>query len=268
MERGLTQPETIAAIVRLVQRQKGFPAAEAELKRLIEQAPEDRSRQLLLADLYLEEKKPAEAEGVLNEVIAKEGESPVADEARIRLARIRLDAGDKAGAAALADEVLGRSGANREAHLVKAVLALGAGDADEAIRRGRSALREDQAWRPALLLLAEAHQRKGERDLAIDALGTVVNRDPTDTATAARLARLLTQRGDYDAALRILGSVIAQGGATAEALQARATISIRAQNWQAAREDIDRLLAMPDYQVVGAQLAGTLRSLRASRTAP
>ena len=186
MERGLTQPETITAMVRLVQRQKGAEAAEAELKRLIEQDPKDRTRQLLLADLYLEEKKPADAEVVLQRIVAEEGEAPPADDARVRLARIRLDAGDKAGAAAFADEVLVRSGSNREAHLVKAILALGTGDADEAIRRGRAALRQDEAWRPALLLLAEAHQRKGERDLAIDALGTVVAREPADTATAAR----------------------------------------------------------------------------------
>ena len=76
MERGLTQPETITAMVRLVQRQKGAEAAEAELKRLIEQDPKDRTRQLLLADLYLEEKKPADAEVVLQRIVAEEGEAP------------------------------------------------------------------------------------------------------------------------------------------------------------------------------------------------
>ena len=52
--------------------------------------------------------------------------------------------------------------------------------------------------------------------------------------------------------------MIAQGGATGEALQARAAISIRDSNWQAAHDAIERLLAMPDQKVAGAQLAGDL----------
>jgi tetratricopeptide (TPR) repeat protein len=258
LARGLAEPELLTSFVRLVYQQKGAAAAEEELRRLIEQAPEDRSRQMLLAQLYVEIKQPAEAEAVLRRIIDEEGEAPAADDARARLAQIRIDGGDREGANALADEVLARHSDHREANFAKGLLAFAAGDPDETIRRARSALTEDPSWPPAQRLLAAAHLKKGERELAIDALNSAVRRDPDDTVSAARLASLLTERGDYDAALDIWGRVIARTATPGDALRARAGIAIRRQDWATAQADIKRLLAEPGFEVTGAQLAGDL----------
>lgn len=262
LARGLAEPELLTSFVRLIYQQKGAAAAEEELRRLIEQAPGDRSRQMLLAQLYVEIKQPAEAEAVLRRIIGEEGEAPAADDARARLARVRLDAGDREAAAALADEVLARQSGHREANFAKGLLAYAADDADETIRRARTALAEDPTWPPALRLLAAAHLKKGERDLAIDALNTVVKRDAGDTASAARLATLLTERGDYDAALGIWDRVIASSANAGDALRARAVISIRRRDWASAQADIGRLLTEPGYEATGAQLAGDLAIAR------
>ena len=258
IQSGVRTPQATSALIGLVYRQKGFAAAEAELKQLIAQTPNDEQLKLLLADLYIQEKQTAPAEATLQEIVKTDGDSDAGDDARTRLAQLRLAAGDQAGAVALADEVLKRSSGHRGANLIKGVVALQANDADEVIRRARTALREDPTWLPAMRLLVDGHLKKGEQDLAIDALKGVIQLDPGDTDSAARLATLMTQRGDLDGALKIWDEVLQRAKDPAPALQARAALAIRQGNWLAAQADIDRLSAIAGREPVVAVLAGNL----------
>jgi tetratricopeptide (TPR) repeat protein len=255
---GVRTPQATSALVGLVYRQKGFAAAEAELKQLIAQTPNDEQLKLLLADLYIQEKQPAQAEATLQEIVKSDGDSDAGDDARTRLAQLRLAAGDQAGAVALADAVLKRSSGHRGASLIKGVVALQANDADEVIRRARTALREDPAWLPAMRLLVDGHLKKGEQDLAIEALKGVLQADPGDTDAAARLATLMTQRGDLDGALKIWDEVVQRSKDPASALQEHAALAIRQGNWLAAQADIDRLSAIAGREPAVAVLSGNL----------
>ncbi len=255
---GVRTPQATSALIGLVFRQKGFAAAEVELKRLIEQTPNDEQLKLLLADLYIQEKQTAQAETTLQALVAAAPESDAGDDARTRLAQLRLAADDRAGAATLADAVLERTSSHRGANLIKGVVALQANDADEVIRRARTALREDPTWLPALRLLADGHLKKGEQELAIEALKGVLAADPGDSNAAASLATLLTQKGDLDGALKIWDEVLQRASDPAPALQARAALAIRQGNWIAAQADIDRLAGLQGNEPAAAVLSGNL----------
>ena len=248
---------------------RASPRPRAELKQLIAQTPNDEQLKLLLADLYIQEKQTAPAEATLQEIVKTDGDSDAGDDARTRLAQLRLAAGDQAGAVALADEVLKRSSGHRGANLIKGLVALQANDADEVIRRARTALREDPTWVPAMRLLVDGHLKKGEQDLAIDALKGVIQLDPGDTNSAARLATLMTQRGDLDGALKIWDEVLQRAKDPAPALQARAALAIRQGNWLAAQADIDRLSAIAGREPVAARARGqSLPGAKAIRPKP
>ncbi len=258
IQSGVRTPQATSALIGLIYRQKGFAPAEAELKQLIAQTPNDAQLKLLLADLYIQEQKPAEAEATLKAIVEAEAESDAGDDARTRLAQLRLAADDQAGAVTYADAVLERTSGHRGANLIKGVVALQANDADEVIRRARTALREDPAWLPALRLLVDGHLRKGEQDLAIEALKGVLEVDPGDTDAGARLATLMTQRGDLDGALKIWDQVLQRAADPTPALQARAALAIRQGNWIAAQADIDRLAGLGEKEPAAAMLSGSL----------
>ena len=262
LHEGIEAPHAAAGFVRLVYQERGFDAAVAELKGLIERDPDGHTLRFLLANLYASEKRSEDAEKTLAEVIARVETGPVADDARAATARVRLAAGDKEGARRLAEEVLAENGEHRDANLVLGTIFLGEGRLDEAIRSGRSALRQEPTWLPALRLVAEAHLKKGETTLAIDALRQIVELDPNDARYAGLLARLLTEQGDDAAALKLWDRVAGIGDDPTPALRARAEIEMRRRNFSAAQADIDRLLGTPGQELTGALLAGDLMLLQ------
>jgi cellulose synthase operon protein C len=245
-------------LIDLIRKSRGFEAADAELRRQIERHPDEHVLRFMLAELNTQEGRFDAADSELRTVIERVGEGAVAQDALAARAQVALLRDDPALAKELAGQVVAQNAEHRGANFVRALVALRANEYDEVIRNARTALRRDPQWVPGLKLVAEAHYRKGERDLAIDALDDIVNLNPADVQAAEVLANLLTQRGDLDAAVKVWNLVLEQSEDKGRALQSRAQIAIRQQNWTAAQQDIDQLLTVADTQATGALLAGNL----------
>ena len=245
-------------LIQLIKRSRGFEAADRELRQIIERNPDEMPLRFALAQLNVEERRFEGAERELRVIVDQSDEEPVVEDAQAAIAQVALLAGDRARAKEVADGVLAENGEHRGANYLRGLIALQEGSLDETVRFARTALRRDPTWLPALKLVAEAHYRRGERDLAIGALNDIITLDPANAEAAQVLATLLTQRGDLDAALKTWEVVLQHGSDKGQALRSRAQIAIQQKNWATAQQDIDALLKIPEQQVVGAVLAGSM----------
>ena len=257
------------SLIRLILQEEGLDAAVAELEGLIERRPDEPPLRFLLAELYASHDRFEDARSTLETLIAREQEAadddqptPVVNDARATLARVRLAAGELEAAEELAGQVLAVDRGHRDANLVVGVIALERGAYDEAIRSARSALRQEPTWLPALRLVAEAHLAAGETDLARPVLDQIVALTPNDTRSLQRLAEILTAQGDYGAALKLWDQAVRISDDPGAAIRARAEVEMRRGNFGAARADIEHLLELPEQQLVGTLLAGDLMLLQ------
>lgn len=256
-------------LIRLILQEQGFEAAVAELESLIERRPDDPPLRFLLAELHASEQQFEAAQTVLDTLISREQEAadtdqptPVTNDARATLARVRLAAGDLEAAEALASQVLAADRTHREGNLVLGVIALERGAFDEAIRSARAALRQEPNWLPGLRLVAEAHLAAGDLGLARTALDQIVAMAPNDVVSLQRLAQILTDQGDFGAALKLWDRAVQLSDDPGAAIRARAEVEMRRGNYGAARADIEHLLGMPEQALTGTLLAGDLMLLQ------
>ena len=202
--------------------------------------------------------KTDEAEATLEQVVERAGDEPIVEDARARIAAIKLAAGDEAAAARIADEVLARDAGHRQANLVKGQLALANRKWDDAIRSARTALRDNPDWLPALTLLANTYLESKNQELAAEALTAILRREPSNIRAAGQLASILTQRGDLDGAIKVFDQVADATADPTPALLARTSLAVRQQNWLSARADLQRLQQAPGQEAATAFLAGSM----------
>ena len=258
IDEGLLDDSVTTALIDAVYQRRGFEAAEAELRNLLERMPQNYQLQFRLADLYATAGQPDQAEQTLVAIIEKAEPGETINDARAAIARIRLAKDDSEGAANLVEEALAASPDHPGANLLKAVMLLDQGELDEAARSVRAALRRDPNWLAGLRLLAQVHLKRGETDAAVETLWKVLRLAPKDAGSAELLAYVLTQRGDYQTALKLWDHVTQIAPESARALQARAAIAIRLKNWSEAEANIGWLLQMPGQEPIAWLLNGQL----------
>ncbi|HEX6143205.1 MAG TPA: tetratricopeptide repeat protein [Geminicoccaceae bacterium] len=271
IEDGLVDPRIAVALVDLVAERQGAVRAEAELVRLIDLMPDAYELRFKLVDSYIQAGRSADAEAVLDEIVAGTDNVDLVSEARVQLARIRLAAGDLESARRLVDEALAAVDDHPRAHLQRALMLQQEGDLDGAVLSARASLERDHAWLPGLRLLADLHLQRGEADAALTAYTNVVRHAPDDRATLERLATLLMQRGDDQPALKMWDRVLALDPGSVTALRARALIAIARRNWSEAEANIAWLDEIPGQDALVPSLEGWLLMSRgdfaAARTA-
>jgi tetratricopeptide (TPR) repeat protein len=134
------------------------------------------------------------------------------------------------------------------ANYAAGVTALQAGDYDYAKERALRAAEIDPEWVKAKLLYARALLLAGDEDEAIDYTARIVGDDPNpDPDARMELALMYLSAGRDEDALSQVNQVLLEQSARSDALRLMAIINFRLQNFDAARDDFEDLLASGRY---------------------
>ena len=171
--------------------------------------------------------------------------------ARTGLARIRLAAGDRDGAAALVDKVLTEDPGNADALITKARLRLSDGKRDQAIADLRHVLRDEPGNTEALGLISQAHLSAGELDLAGENLRLLLTSDPKNDEARLMLARLYTRQSNDDKAVALVDEVLERQPELPAALRLREEILLKQRKLAPAMETAKRMLDVKGEEARG-----------------
>jgi len=195
------------ALVAFLAARRGRDAARDELLRQVRAGGDDPAPRFELARFYQEGKELPAAEAVYKELIDRQGTRPQGLTARVRLAVLRVQQGDRKNAEALVDEVLKASPRDDDALTLRADLRLTAGDVKAAIADLRAVLRDQPNSIPLQRALARAHIANGEPALAEETLRRALEASPTDPGVRIDLGEVLLASGKADQSMPLFESV-------------------------------------------------------------
>ncbi len=231
-------------LIDFLSRNRGVPAADAEIRAEIAADPENRDLPFILADLYSTHGDTDKAEVQLV-VISKTAALPAdrlrADALRARLA---LALNRPQVAQDLVDRVLAVEPTNHEALYVRATLYFSRGLLQNAVTDLRTITREDPQNAKAEELLAELLTRQGHLDLAIDTLSQVVEHDPSNMFSLVRLAQFYHAVGNSSQALDLLNAATKAVPDNQYGWESTARIAEDMKDWNEAATAIARLGAL------------------------
>lgn len=208
LARASTEVGPSLRLVEYVRRTQGEAEAEAELRRLADEAvgtPLEPPLNLELARSLAATGRDDEAIERLREIPAMPGISPVvADEVRVELARgLRLaDEGEEARG--ILDAVLANDAGHVGALKERAALALEANAAEAALADLTAALAQEPENTSVMIMMAQAYRQKGMDALAGDTLARAVEVSDGGASERAALSDFLSSRGQDLAAERLL----------------------------------------------------------------
>jgi Tfp pilus assembly protein PilF len=171
--------------------------------------------------------------------------------ARDRLASLRVQQNDLAGADELIAEVLGKSPRDDDALFLRGKLAVARKDPKTAIADLRSVLRDRPKSVGAMRLLARAFMINGDVALGQEILERAVDADPTDGNARLDLAQLLVSSGRPEQAKPIIDVLVRQQPSNTDALQEQFKIAAANKDGAAARAAADALVAIQPKLATG-----------------
>jgi tetratricopeptide (TPR) repeat protein len=239
------------ALVDFLAARRNREAAEKELKQMIAAAPDDNELKFALARFYEGGHQSAQAETIYQEVIKKEGLDSDGLSARNRLATLRAQRGDVAGALALANEVLAKSPRDDDALLMRGDIALAKQDPRSAIVDLRAVLRDQPNSVGVLRILARAHLANGEPAVAEETLRHAVEANPKDFALRLDFAELLVRLNKPEQAKPILKEFLSQQPGNVPALDAQFRVSLATNDLAAAKAAAENIVAARPKAAIG-----------------
>jgi tetratricopeptide (TPR) repeat protein len=201
-------------------------SAEKELKQMVAAAPDDSELKFALARFYESGHQSVLAEAIYQGVIDKEKLAPPGLSARNRLASLRAQRGDTAGALALAGQVLAQSPRDDDALLMRGNIALAKQDPRSAIADLRAVLRDQPNATGVLRVLARAHLANGEPAIAEETMRHAVEANPKDAVLRLDFAELLVTLGKPDQAKPMLAELVKQQPDNVPALDAQFRVAV------------------------------------------
>lgn len=243
-------------IVRFLGSTKGADAARQELVTLIAAAEEKFEYQLALSQLLIGQGQRDEAIELLEEVIATESSDTNVINAKLAMARIRLNGEQVAEAAAIVSDVLSSDDGNPDALALRATMRIEDGKLDDAIADLREALNAQPRSVPLLQLMARALERQGSVELAEGRLAEATKISEFDPAVALSYVDLLVRRGAHERAEGVLSDTVSRHPNSAAALKRLAQIRLTRQDWTGAQEAAEALEKLGDEPGVADQIRG------------
>lgn len=231
-------------LVVFLKENKGFGAAEEEIRRFMSAYPAHQELLFWLADLYVSNKDVDRAVSLLNQIVQgnkDESRSKYGLNAQTTLARIEFLQGNKEVAQKLAMLVLERDQGNRDALFIRAQILFDQGNYQDSIALLRTILRDSPKAVEALQLLSEALLVQGRLDLAVDTMAQLLDVAPLNSPARVRLAQMYSLRGDHDRALSLLSIVTKSDPVYPVAWETVARVLITKRDWENAGNAIDTL---------------------------
>ena len=134
------------------------------------------------------------------------------------------------------------------AHYATAVIAMQAGDTEYAEEHALKAIELNPDWIKAKLLYSRTLLVSGRQDEAIDYTARIIGDDPDpDPDARMELALMMMSAGRDDDALSQINQILLEQPARSDALRMMAIINFRLENFDAAWDDFEDLLASGRY---------------------
>ena len=233
-------------------------SAETELKAMVAADPKDFEMKFALARFYQRTHKEQLAEGIYQQVVDTEKLDAAGLAARDRLAELRVQRNDVAGAQALIAEVLAKSPRDDDALVLRGNLALAKSDPKSAIADLRTVLRDQPNAIGVLRVLARAHLANGEPALAEETMRRAVEANPKDATVRLDLAQLLSQIGKSEQAKPIVADLVKEQPNNLPALDTLFRVSVATKDYAAAKTAAEAMVASQPKAAVGYLYEGML----------
>jgi tetratricopeptide (TPR) repeat protein len=245
-------------LVQLIAARRSPEAAEKELKAMIAADPKDLDMKFALAKFYQGTRQPALAESIYREVIANEKLDAFGLAARNRLAELRAQQNDLAGAEKFIGEVLAKSPRDDDALVLRGDISLAKKDPKSAIADLRAVLRDQPNAIPVLRTLASAHLANGEPAIAEETMRRALDANPRDPNTRLELALLLTQLGKPEQAKSILADLVKEQPGDTRALDALFRVGAATNDLPTAKSAAQAIVATQPKSALGYLYEGML----------
>jgi tetratricopeptide (TPR) repeat protein len=246
------------ALVEFLATRRTQEAAEAELKSMVAADPADFEMKFALARFYQGVHKEQLAESIYQQVADGEKLDAAGLAARDRLAELRAQRNDVAGAQALIAEVLAKSPRDDDALVLRGNLALANRDPKSAIADLRSVLRDQPGALGVLRVLARAHLANGEPALAEETMRRAVEANPKDAAVRLDLAQLLSQIGKSEQAKPMVADLVKEQPNNMQALDTLFRVSAATKDYASAKTAAEAMVAAQPKSAVGYLYEGML----------
>jgi len=246
------------ALIDFLAARRSRDVAEKELKQMVAATPDDDELKFALARFYENGHQPALAETIYQGVIDREKLNPAGLSARNRLAVLRAQRGDTAGALALANEVLATSPRDDDALLMHGSLALAKQDPRSAIADLRAVLRDQPNAIGVLRILARAHLANGEPAVAEETMRHAVEANPKDAALRLDFAQLLVQLGKPEQAKPILAELVKEQPDNVSALDVQFRVALSTNDLATAKAAAEGIVATQPKRATGYWYGGMI----------
>jgi tetratricopeptide (TPR) repeat protein len=246
------------ALIEFLATRRSSDVAEKELKAMIAASPGDFELKFALARFYQGSGQAALAEKIYQEVIDTEKLDAAGLMARARLAELRVQRKDIAGAQVLIAEVLAKSPRDDDALLLRGNIALANKDPKSAIADLRTVLRDQPNAIGVMRSLARAHLANGEPALAEETMRRAVESNPKDASARLDLAQLLAQLGKPEQAKPIVAELVRDEPNNVPALDTLFRVSSATKDYGSAQSAAQSLVAAQPKSPVGYLYEGML----------
>ena len=223
-------------LVRFLYHVNGISASRNELASRIGAGGEVFPYQMALAELDFAEGNFTDSfksiESVAND--ASSAEHVLA--AKIKLAELNLDRGNVDVTEGLLSDILSKDGHNAAALRLRAIISMGRGRPEAAISDLHQALDNQPGLTELELLLATAYERSGSLELAEREYADAMRTSAFDSRTGLNYAAFLRRRGSIQRAEDVLTELLNRRPKDPEILSALAEIKLTRQDWIGAQE--------------------------------
>jgi predicted Zn-dependent protease len=239
------------ALIDFLATQRSREAAARELAAMIAANPQDYDLQFEQAKFDEQSGESAQAEAVYRKIIAAAQLDAAGITARNRLAALKAQQNDLAGAQALVAEVLASNPRNDDALILRGNLALAQKDPKTAIADLRAVLRDQPNTVGVMRSLARAHIANGEPVLAEEILRRALEANPKDSTLQLDLAQLVFDLGRPGQAKPIIDALATQQPNNTQILETQYKVAVATNDLVTARAAADAFVATQPQWSVG-----------------
>ncbi|MEL7536653.1 MAG: tetratricopeptide repeat protein [Pseudomonadota bacterium] len=268
---GADYENAVNRLVAFLERERGRDAAERELIELTEARNPAAKSGVVLGDFYKRVGDVDKAEQYYRDVAKKMPREPDGYDARVRLAALMFDRGERDSGLAMIEEVLEESPRNADALRIRAGLALIENRPDDAIIDFRVLARDDPEAIVNHYGLARAFLQKGDTALAEEAMRDAVRAEPNNLDARIQLAQYLSRAGRPDDAEELIRSVLVRDPENLVAYDTAFRIAFSKREWDQAESRALAMIAINSERPTGHYLLGLAKEakgeIEAARTA-
>jgi len=248
-------------VVRFLQATKGDDAARQELVARGSGSGNVFPYQIALAEFYAARGKTADAIQLLESIAAGSKVPENTNAANVKLAEIRLSQKKPAEADAIVEKILAQDRRNIGALKLRSVIQMDRGQYDSAIANLREALNDQPRDSDLLLLLASAFERSGSMELADERLAYATRISNFDPRVGLQYVSFLRRRGNEARAEDVLKQLAGRSPSNHDVLMGLAQSKLGRQDWAGAQAIADDILRIGTNtglanQILGEALAG------------